>query len=60
MIGPNLVPDAILRINFLKKTNVVMNLTEGRFRTRRDGFNFEQKFCYDSLPKNNVGKWELA
>jgi hypothetical protein len=56
MIAPNLVPDAILRINFLKQNDVVMNLTEGRFGTRRDGFNCEHKFFYDSLPKNKVGK----
>jgi len=55
MIAPNLVPDVILGINFLKENNVVFNLTEGRFRRRRDGFNCEHKFFYDSLLKNKVG-----
>jgi len=55
VVAPNVVPDAILKINFLKETNVVMNLTEGRFRTRMDGFNCEHKFFYDSLPKSKVG-----
>jgi hypothetical protein len=55
MIAPNLVPDAILRINFLKENNVVINLTEGRFKTRRDGSDCEHKFFYGSLPKNKVG-----
>jgi len=52
MIAPNLVPDAILGINFLKENNVVINLTEGRFKTRRDGSDCEHKFFYGSLPKN--------
>jgi len=55
MIAPILVPDAILGINFLKENNVLINLTEGRFRTRRGGSNCEHKFFYDSLPKNKVG-----
>ena len=54
MIAPNLVPDAILGINFLKENNVVINLTEGRFKTRRDGSYCEHKFFCDSLPKNKV------
>jgi hypothetical protein len=54
MIAPNLVPDAILGINFLKENNVVINLTEGSFETRRDGSDCERKFFYGSLPKNNV------
>ena len=33
VVAPNLVPDAIVKINFMKDTNVLMNLTEGRFRT---------------------------
>lgn len=33
MIAPDLVPDAILGINFLKENNVVISLTEGRFKT---------------------------
>ena len=51
MIAPNLVPVAILGINFLKETNVVINLTEGCFKTRRDGFHCEHKFFYGSFPK---------
>jgi predicted aspartyl protease len=34
MIAPNLVPDAILGINFLKENNVVTNLTEGRSKCK--------------------------
>ena len=55
MTAPNLVPYAILGIDFLKENNVVINLTEGSFKTRRDGLNCERKFFYDSLPKNKVG-----
>jgi len=55
VIAPNLVPDAILGINFLKENNVVINLTGGCFKTRRGGFDCEHKFFYDSLPKNKVG-----
>ena len=55
MIAPNLVPDAILGINFLKENNVVINLTESRFKTRRDGSDCEHEFFYGSLPKNKVG-----
>jgi len=54
-VAPNLVPDVILGINFLKENNVAISLTEGRFRTRRYGSNCERKFFYDSLPKNKVG-----
>jgi hypothetical protein len=54
MIAPNLVPDAILGINFLKENNVVINLTEGSLKTRRDGSDGECKFLYGSLPKNKV------
>jgi hypothetical protein len=54
MIAPNLVPDAILGINFLKENNVVINLTERSFKTRRDGSDCEHKFFYGSLPKNKV------
>jgi hypothetical protein len=52
MIAPNPVPDAILGINSLKEDNVVINLTEGSFKTRRDGSDCEHKFLYGSLPKN--------
>jgi len=55
MIVPNLVPDAILGINFLKENNVVINLTEGRFKTRSDGSDCQLKLFYGSLPKNKVG-----
>jgi hypothetical protein len=55
MMAPNLAPDAILGINFLQENDVVINVTEGRFTTRRDGCNCEHKFLYDSLPKNKVG-----
>ena len=55
MIALNLVPDVILGINFLKENNVVISLTEGRFKTRRDGSDCEHKFFYGSLPKNIVG-----
>jgi len=54
IIVPVLVPDAFLGINFLKENNVVINLSEGRFETRRDGSDCEHKF-YVSLPKNKVG-----
>jgi len=60
MIAPNLASDVILRITFLKENNVVINLTEGSFKTPRDGFNCEHKFICDSFSKNKVGKWELA
>jgi hypothetical protein len=55
MIAPNLVPDAILGINFLKENNIVINLTEGHFKMRRDGSDCEHKFFYGSLPRNKVG-----
>jgi hypothetical protein len=55
MIASNLVLYAILGRDFLKENNVVINLTEGSFKTRRDGLNYERKFFYDSLPKNKVG-----
>ena len=55
MIAPNLVPDAILGINFMKENNVVLNLTEGRFKTRKDGSDCEHKFFFGSLPKNKEG-----
>jgi len=55
MIAPNLVPDTILGINFLKGNNIVINLTEGRFKMQRDGSDCEHKFFYGSLPKNKVG-----
>ena len=55
MIAPNVVPDAILRINFLKENNVVMNLNEGRFRTRRDGFNLN---IGSSMIRCRRTKWE--
>ena len=42
-------------MHFLKEGKVVINLTERRSKTRRDGFNCEHKFFYDSLPKNKVG-----
>ena len=54
-IAPNLVPDVTLGINFLKANNVVINLTEGRFKTRSDDSDCEHKFFYDSLPKNKGG-----
>jgi hypothetical protein len=54
MIALNLVPDAILGINFLKENNIVINLTEGRFKTRTDGSDCEHKFFCGSLPKNKV------
>jgi hypothetical protein len=54
MIAPNLVPDAILGIHFLKENNVVINLTEGSFKTRRGGSDCEHKFFYGSLPKNKA------
>jgi hypothetical protein len=49
------VLDAILGINFLKENNVVINLTEGHFMARRDGFDCECKVFFDTLPKNGVG-----
>ena len=54
MATPNLVPDTILGINFPKENNVVINLTEGRFRTRRDDSDCEHKFFTVSLPKSKV------
>jgi hypothetical protein len=54
MIAPNLVPDAILGINLLKENNVMINLSEGSFKTLRDGSDCEHKFFYGSLPKNKV------
>jgi hypothetical protein len=55
MIALNLVPDASLGIHFLKENNVVINLTEGHFKARKDGFYCENKFFYGSLPKSRVG-----
>jgi hypothetical protein len=55
MIAPNLVPDAVLGINFLHKNNVEMNFAEERFGTRGNGSNYQRKFFYDSLPKGKVG-----
>ena len=52
IIALNVVPNAIFGIKFLKVNNVVINLTEGRFKTRRGGSDCEHKFFYDSLPKN--------
>jgi predicted aspartyl protease len=54
MIAPNLVPDAILGISFLKENNVVINLTEGHFKTRKEGSDNEHKFFCDSLPRDRV------
>jgi hypothetical protein len=55
MTAAILVPYAILGIDFLKENNVVINLTEWSFKTRRDGWNCERKFFYDSMPNNKVG-----
>ena len=44
MTAPNLVPHAILGINSLKENSVVINLNEGRFKTRRDISDSEHKF----------------
>jgi predicted aspartyl protease len=52
MIAPNLVPDAILGVNFLKENNVVIDLTEGRIKARKGGSDCEHEFFYGSLPKN--------
>lgn len=46
MTAPNVVPDAILGINFLKENNVMINLTEGRFKKQRDGFNYEDQLIH--------------
>ena len=54
MIVAILVSEFILGINFLKECNVVINLTEVSFETRRDGSDCEQKFLYRSLRKNKV------
>jgi hypothetical protein len=43
MIVPNVVPDAVLGISFPKENNVVINLTEGRFKTPRNGSDCERK-----------------
>jgi hypothetical protein len=55
IIAPNSILNAILGINFLKEDNVLINLTEGRFKTPRNGADCEHKFFYGSLPKNKVG-----
>jgi hypothetical protein len=55
IIAPVLLPDAVLGINFLKENYVVIDLSEGRFKTRRDSSDCELKFFYVSLPKNKVG-----
>jgi len=55
MVAPNVVPDAILGISFVKGNNVVINLTEGRFKTRKDGSDCECKYCYNASLKNRVG-----
>jgi hypothetical protein len=55
MLAANVAHGAILGINFLKENNVMMNLTEGRLKTRRDGSNCEHKLFHDSLSKNKVG-----
>jgi hypothetical protein len=55
MIAPNLVPYAILGINFLHENNFEMNLAKGSFRTRRNGSDYERKFSCGSLPKGEMG-----
>ena len=55
MIAPNVVPDAILGVSFLKENNVVINIIEGRFKTRRGGSDCEHKYFCDPSPKNRVG-----
>jgi hypothetical protein len=52
MIAPNLMPDVILGVNFLKENNVVIDLTEGRVKARKGGSDCEHGFFYGSLPKN--------
>jgi hypothetical protein len=54
MIAPNVVPGAILGINFLQENKVVKNIAKRRFETRRYSSNCETNFC-DSLPEDKIG-----
>jgi hypothetical protein len=53
--APNLVPDAVLGIHFLHEKNVEINFAEERFRTRKNGSNYEHRSSYSSLPKSEMG-----
>jgi hypothetical protein len=54
MTVSNLVPDAVLGINFLQENIVVINSAERRFDTRLYSSNCEHNL-YDSLPKDKMG-----
>ena len=43
MIAPNVVPVAILGVGFLQENNVVINFSDGRCKTRKDGSVCEHK-----------------
>jgi predicted aspartyl protease len=58
MIAPNLVPDAILGINFLKENNVVINLTEGSFK-KREGMVLIVNIS-SSMVRCRRTKWKLT
>jgi hypothetical protein len=53
VIVSNLALDAIFGINYLEENNVVINLPEKLFETRRYNSDCERKF-YVSLPKDKM------